>query len=219
MQRNRLSPLALFFCVLLVLSLSLAGCGGLRFAPSQSQRQLAFTTHQAARSAADLGLSPGSEAAKQIVVGTAAALAYSGMPKTPEISDYDTTAAQAASDAARRPAAQDVFNAAEGGLSLASQLLIALGFGGAGIGGKKLIDWLALARQKSDALREVVQGNELLVEYFKDENKTAELSVFKAAQNSQQSDTTKLLVAKECIPLATASVVVTPATPATPASV
>ena len=215
MQRNRLFPLALSLCVLLVLSLSLAGCGGLRFAPSQSQKQLAFATHQAARSAADLGLQPGSEAAKQIVVGTAASLAYSGMPQTPEIADYDTTAAQAASDAARRPAAQDVFNAAEGGLSLASQLILALGFGGAGIGGKKLIDWIALARQKSDAFKEVVQGNELLAQYLRDQGKTAELNTFKAAQTSVQSPQTELLVTAERIPIKRQIVIAQP-TPIVP---
>jgi len=216
MQRNRLSPLALSFCVLLVLSLSLAGCGGLRFAPSQSQKQLAFATHQSARSAADLGLQPGSEAAKQIVVGTAASLSYSGMPQTPEISDYDTTAAQAASDAARRPAAQDVFNAAEGGLSLASQLILALGFGGAGIGGKKLIDWIALARQKSDAIKQVVQGNALFTQYLSDQGKVAELEVFKQAQTSVQSPQTELLVTAERIPIKRQIVIPQP-TPIVPA--
>jgi len=192
--------LQLLLCVLVVLTFSfLAGCGSLRFAPSESQKQLAFSTHQTAAAAADLGLQPGSVAAGKLVDGTAAALAYTGMPKSPQIEDYSTTASQAAEDAARRPTADDVFTAAEGGLSLAAELAILFGAGGVGIGGKKLLDWIALARKKSAALKEVVQGNDLLANYLRNNGKTAELDAFKASQNTKQSDQTKLLVAAERI--------------------
>ena len=199
MSRNRLFPPSL--CILVALTFLLAGCGSLRLAPSESQKQLTFSTHQTARTAADLGLAPGSVAARQMVEGTAASLAYAGMPQSPKIADYDATASAAAADAVRRPTADDVFTAAEGGLSLAAELALLFGAGGVGLGGKKLIDWIALARQKSEALKEVVQGNELLTQYLGEQGKAAELTAFKRAQTSTQSPKTELLVTAERIPM------------------
>ena len=206
----------LTLCILLFAFFLLTGCNGLRFAPTESQKQIAFTTHQAARTAADLGLEPGCVAAKQLVSGTAASLAYSGMPASPEIADYDATASAAAADATRRPTADDVFEAAEGGLSLAAELALLFGAGGVGLGGKKLIDWIALAQKKSKALKEVVQGNELLTQYLSDQGKTAELTTFKRAQTSVQSPQTELLVTAERIPLKRQAAYVQP-TPVAPA--
>ena len=215
MSRNRLFPPSL--CILVALTFLLAGCGSLRLAPSESQKQLTFSTHQTARTAADLGLAPGSVAARQMVEGTAASLAYAGMPQSPKIADYDATASAAAADAVRRPTADDVFTAAEGGLSLAAELALLFGAGGVGLGGKKLIDWIALARQKSEALKEVVQGNELLTQYLGEQGKAAELTAFKRAQTSTQSPKTELLVTAERIPIKRQIVIAQPTTPPVPA--
>jgi len=172
----------------------ISGCESLRFTPSEPQKQIALQTHMAARTVNEKGADPGSQAAEQLVDGTETALAYIGMPKSPDIEDYATTSQQARDDAGKRPVADDVFQAAEQGLSLAAELAILFGVGGAGFGGKKLLDWLKLAREKNKALQEIVQGNE----YFKKKCSTpGELRTFKESQEfAQLTPTTKRLVAE-----------------------
>jgi len=176
-------------CVVLLL---ICGCSEqLRFAASESQKQIALQTHMTARAVNENGADPGSQAAEQLVDGTETALAYIGMPKSPDIEDYATTSQQARDDAVKRPVAEDVFEAAEQGLSLAAELAILFGVGGAGFGGKKLLDWLKLAREKNKALAEIVHGNELLKKSLTD----AQLQLFKKAQNDAQvTPSTKVLV-------------------------
>ncbi len=187
---------------ILILSISvllLLSCGceeHLRFAPSESQKKLAWQSHITARDIEASGTDAHSPAAKQQVESTVVSLKYIGLPKDPVIVDYATTAAQAQADAAKRPAAGDVLEQVEGGLSLAAELAILFGVGSAGFGGKRLLDWLKLAREKNKALKEIVQGNE----FFKQNLSSLKLPVgvlkaFKNAQNAaQQSQPTKRLV-------------------------
>jgi len=186
--------------VFLVLSLfligaigAISGCNSLRFAPSEAQKQIAFDTYQTAQAVNTTGAAAASPAAQKLVTGTAAALAYTGMPADPVIPDYDAAAAQATADAAARPTAVDVIEAADEGLSLFSELAIALGLGGLGYGGKKLSDWLALAKQRSAALKEVVKNNELFKSSALAANNAAAVDLFKQAQ-AAQSPETKVLV-------------------------
>jgi hypothetical protein len=202
MKTPRNPSLTIVLTIFILLScLIFSGCGNLRFGPSESQKQLAFTTYKNAAEVAKLGAEAASPATRQIVEGTAAALAYTGMPKAPEVEDYPAALEQAQADAVKRPKSADVFDAAEGGLSLAAELAILLGAGGAGIGGKKVIDWIALARNKSNALREVVEGNELLKEYLKVNGKDGELDAFKEFQGQKQTADTAKLVALERLPI------------------
>ena len=193
---------ALIIVLLVFIAALICGCGNLRFAPSEDQKQLTFATHQLALSVNEGGSVPKSAATGKLVTGTAASLAYAGMPKSPVIEDYSATAEQAAADAQRRPTAEDVFDAAEGGLSLAAELAILIGVGGAGVGGKKVVDWITLARQKSAALKDVVQGNEIFTNYLETHNGTNDqaLIAFKQSQSQQQSDATIELVALERLP-------------------
>ena len=191
----------LLIIVLIIFIASLTGCGNLRFGPSEAQKQVAFRTYKNAAEVDKVGAEAASPATRQVVEGSAAALAYTGMPKAPEVEDYPAALEQAQADAVKRPKSADVFDAAEGGLSLAAELAILLGAGGAGIGGKKVIDWIALARNKSNALREVVEGNELLKDYLKVNDKDSELKAFKVFQEQKQTADTAKLVALERLPI------------------
>lgn len=182
-------PLALVFLC------GLCGCNSLRFAPTEAQQQIAFDTYQTAQAVNTAGAAASSPATQKLVTGTAAALAYTGMPASPTISDYDATAGQAASDAAARPTAVNVIEAADEGLSLIAELAIALGLGGLGYGGKKLSDWIALAKQRSTALKEVVKNNELFKDLAAGKNNTEAVALFKQAQ-ATQSPETRVLVAE-----------------------
>ena len=197
MKRFVKSTITLVFlctCALLLLS---SGCqDSLRFAPGEPQKKIAWQAHITARDIEAGGTDAHSPAAKQQVEATAVSLKYIGLPSDPEIVDYATTAAQAQADAAKRPTAGDVFEQVEGGLSLAAELAILFGVGGAGFGGKKLLDWLKLAREKNKALQEIVQGNE----FFKQNLSSLKLpdgvlKAFKDAQKAaQHSQPTKRLV-------------------------
>ena len=183
--------IALVVCPLLLFS---SGCAEqLRFAASESQKQIALNTHLAARAANVNGAMPGSTATHQLMAGTETSLAYIGMPASPQIADYDATLLQARTDSTRRPDSNDVFTNIEKGLSLASALAIALGFGGAGVGGKKILDWIAMAKAKVKALEEVVRGNEILKQAMTPDEKKA----FKDAQAAaQKTPSTPVLVAE-----------------------
>ncbi|MHC4397873.1 MAG: hypothetical protein ACYS1A_19690, partial [Planctomycetota bacterium] len=123
MNRKSLTLLLLCCCALL----PCAGCEALRFAPNQAQKKIALQGHLTARKIEAQGTGAHSPAAAQQVQATQAALTYIGMPKDPVITDYDTTVAAAQADAARRPDANDVFAAVEGGLSIAEQLAALFG--------------------------------------------------------------------------------------------
>lgn len=179
--------------IIAALCIFIAGCSdSLRFAPGESLKQNAELTHNLAVKVNAEGAAPQSEATKQLELGTRASVAYIGRPaEPPDTTQFDTISAQANIEGARRPDSSDVFNAAESGLSLAAELLILFGAGGAGFGGKKLLDWIALAKEKSDALKQIVQGNEI----FKKAVAPEVVDKFKDAQ-SMQSPATKSLVAE-----------------------
>lgn len=169
---------------------AVGGCDTLRFAPSEFQKQIALKTHLTARSVAHSGAQPGTETTDQLIEGTAVALQFTGMPSDPDIEDYTATLDQAADDAARRPEIDDVFDAADEGLGLAAQLAILFGFGGGGIGGKKVLEWIAVARNKSKALQEIVQGNEQLKGMLKSANVP---DAFGSAHGAQTPATRRLV--------------------------
>jgi hypothetical protein len=95
----------------------LIGCeDGLRFAPSESLKQVAELTHDLAAKINAEGTSPGSPASERVMTGARASLLYMGRPKAPaEIEQFDTVTAQAITDAAKRP---DPWQVADSALEL-----------------------------------------------------------------------------------------------------
>jgi len=181
-------------CLLLPLVLcafaGLTGCSSLRFAPSESQRQIAFNTYQNAAVIAEKGAEPASPAAVQVLEGAATALAYTGMPAEPEITDYPQVLEAAQADSTKRPDIADIAEPIDAGLSLAAELAILFGAGGVGVAGKKLTDWIKLAREKNQALSEIIAGNEL----FKKSADPTVVKAFYTAQSDKQSPATETLV-------------------------
>ena len=175
--------------------LLLGGCNGspLRFAPSEAQKQAAWQSHLIARTVDTAGAEADSPATNALVQGTQAALAYSGMPAEPTTEDIDATLAQANADATRRPTGADVIDAVDDGLGLGADLLLALGLGGTVIGGKKIADLIAAARQRAEALKEVILNNELFKAQAEAAGNEQALDLFKKAQLAQTQET-KILV-------------------------
>lgn len=171
--------------VMAVMVVFCAGCEsiGLRNTATESQKQVAWHGHLSAMAVEKEGTGPHSPAAKKLVQATQVALTDTGLPKNPNIVDYETTAAQAQKDAALKPTTEQAFQAVEQGLSLAAELAIVFGVGGTSIGGLKLAEWIKKARQKSDALKEIVQNNELL--------KKADAAAYTAMKNAQRNQTEK----------------------------
>lgn len=184
--------------VICLLSIGLfTGCEPLRFAPTENQKITAELTYNLAQKVNTEGTASESPVTKKLCEGTRAAVLYIGRPKEPPaIEQFDTVAVSAQTDAIRRPEANDIFDTVEGGLSLAAQLAILFGMGGFGFGGKKLLDWLSLARKSSNALKEIVKGNELLKNQLIGGKDDAVIQAFKDSQKITQSSDTRVLVTK-----------------------
>ena len=183
--------------VLGVFVVMLVGCDGLRFAPGQAQKQNAYLHHRTVQATALRAVaeeaSPVLQSLSQRATGQSEAImAYYGLPQ--ELPESDTLeqllsgeneqVTRAAGLAAiRRPDPWDVAdNLLEMGIAVAGV------FGG--VFGTRALRALQVARQKSEALREIVQNNEL----FKQQN-PEQAGTFKQAQQLQ-SDTTRTLVAQ-----------------------
>lgn len=201
MHKNylRLTVIYCLFAIFLTCLLTLfTGCNGIRFAPTAAQQQSAELTYNLASAINSHGTDPQSPASQKLVDGTMASLIYTGRPSTPpDISNFETINSQAGLDAQGRPAIDDVFAEADGWLGLAGELAILLGFGGTAIGGKKALEWIALARSKSKALSEVVSGNEVLKKHLEQAGDSNALNLFKQSQQAIQKDKTPSIVALE----------------------
>ncbi len=178
------------YAAILVAVVILIGCDGLRLAASEAQKKIAFQGAATARAVEAEGTEPFSAAATQLVDATAVSLSYVGLPVNPEIRNYATTVAKAGQDAARRPDLVDVIASADGYFGLVGDLAILFGLGGVGFGGKKLLDWIALARRKAKALQEIIDGNEI----FKAEAGGKAVGVFRESHIKKQSKSTAQLV-------------------------
>ncbi|HOK94763.1 MAG TPA: hypothetical protein PK052_05305 [Anaerohalosphaeraceae bacterium] len=176
--------------------LLLAGCG-LRYAATEQQKENAWlhwrVCRQAAETAAEensssplCGLTALAEAQSEAFV-----LDY-GLPAwRPEednsaalLDEAKAAAAQAQADAAKRP---DVWAAADGLLELAIGLAGLVG----GVYGARAAGFLKTARAKSQALQEIIAGNELFKRLYPDQ-----AGRFKEAQ-AHQSASTRQIVASE----------------------
>lgn len=178
--------------LLIVFLCLISGCDTLRLAPTEAQKQIAFRTHLNARAVDADDAEPQTPATQQLVGGTGASLQFTGMPNAPDIADYGATLQQAYADAAERPTTETIFEAVEGGLSLAAQLALLLGCGGTTWGGVKIAEWIVRARKKSQGLQEIIDANKDFLAATNEQVK----GLFKAAQNNKQSTDTKKIVAE-----------------------
>jgi hypothetical protein len=183
--------------VALVLMCLTVGCDTLRLAPSERQKQNAWLHNRTAAVAADTAKaeesSPELRALTQLSeLQSRAFTSYCGLPK--EYPPAETTAqilgesnwklaSAAVTESAQRP---DPWQVADSVLEFGISLGALLG----GVCGTRLIRFLKDARAKSQALKEIVEGNEL----FK-KQQPAQAKAFKAAQQDQSPQTRQLVAA------------------------
>jgi len=177
--------------------LAVSGCDGLRFAPSEAEKQNVYlhkrTVECAARQAERENSSADLQQLTQAAANQSEAIvAHYGLPavlpKTDSIealvgAENEQVTAAARADAVERP---DPWEVADGMLELGIAVAGVVG----GVYGSRAAAGLKLAQEKSRALREVIAGNEL----FKRQNPEAAGS-FKEAQGGQ-SPSTRTLVAE-----------------------
>jgi hypothetical protein len=172
-----------------------AGCDSLRFAPSEVQKQNAYLHNRTAMMAAEIAEDEGGSNKLQSLtklseLQSRSFVAYCGLPKefpkaeTAEDALSDSSfgiANDAILDSGQRP---DLWSLADSGLELA--IGIAGLFGG--VYGAKAVGFLKQAKVKSQALKEIVEGNELFKKLNADK-----VEQFKQAQEGQSVET-KMIV-------------------------
>jgi len=179
----------------IVLFVFVAGCDSLRFAPSEVQKQNAYLHNRTAMMAAELAEDEGGSnklqnLAKLSEFQSRSFVSYCGLPKefpraeTAEDvlseSNLDITN-NAISDSGQRP---DMWSLADSGLELAIGICALIG----GVYGTKAVAFLKQAKVKSQALKEIIEGNEL----FKKMN-ADKVEQFKQAQEDQSVETKKIV--------------------------
>ena len=190
MMKKSVIVVAVVFVVLL------AGCGSLRFAPGEAQRQNAWLHNRTAQIAADVARTEDTSSelqglTKLCEVQSRAFTADYGLPA--EFPPADTVdailtesnqqlAGLALAEAGQRP---DVWDLADGMIDLG--IAAAALFGG--VYGVKVARFLKEARAKSKALREIIVGNEI----FKRQH-TNSAQAFKEAHRNQSPQTRQLVV-------------------------
>jgi len=187
-------------CILMVVWIivitTASGCDNLRFAPKEIQKQNAYLHNRTIQAAVVKSQKEESSPTLRKLISQAekqseVVLAYYGMPreipdcqKVEDILNEENTSLtnHAYIEASQRPDPWD----------LADHLLemsIALSGIAGGVFGGKLMRSLKLARQKSQALREIITGNER----FKQQNPVSTTSFKQAHQG--QSEATRTIVA------------------------
>jgi hypothetical protein len=190
-MKKILAGVVLVFCVILM------GCDSLRFAPSEQQKQNAWLHNRTAFAAVQQADSQDcstelKQLAKLSELQSRAFVSYYGLPE--ELPQADNSqqiltesnfqlADTALTESAERP---DGWQVADNVLELGIGICALLG----GVYGTKAVDFLKDAKTKSQALREIIAGNEL----FKRQNAQS-VQAFKDAQQGQ-SATTRQLVAE-----------------------
>jgi len=183
--------------VALVLMCLTAGCDTLRLAPSEQQKQNAWLHNRTAAVAAEAAKAEQSSQELQALtqlseLQSRAFTSYCGLPQ--EYPPAETTeqilgesnwqlANTAVTESAQRP---DPWQVADSVLEFG--IGIAALFGG--VCGTRAVRFLKDARTKSQALKEIVEGNEI----FK-KQQPSQTKAFKAAQQNQSPETRQLVAA------------------------
>jgi hypothetical protein len=173
----------------------LAGCDTIRFAPTEIQKQNAYLHQRTAKLSADTAQAESASTKLKALADLShlqskSFTTYFGLPSQLPAADAAedvlsgaglSIANQSLIESAERP---DPWLAADALLELGIGISAILG----GVYGTKAVKFLKDARTKTEALKEVIKGNEL----FKKHN-PASVNAFKQAQQSQ-SPQTKTLV-------------------------
>ena len=181
--------------ILILLCFLLSGCGSLRFAPTEGQKQNAWLHNRTATVAAETARrDSGSEELQALTrlsdLQSRAFISYYGLPR--EFPPADTAedilrqssfqlAKSALQESADRP---DAWQLADNVFELAIGICALLG----GVYGTRAVRFLREARIKSQALREIIAGNEL----FKKDHQ-AYASAFKESHKDQSAATRQIV--------------------------
>ncbi len=179
----------------MLIFLLLAGCGSLRFAPNEAQKQSAWLHNRTAVFVADTARAENTSEKLQALtrlgeVQSRAFTTYYGLPK--DFPQADTAedilaesnwklAGSAIQTGAKRP---DGWKVADSALELGIGICALFG----GVYGTQAVRFLRNARTKSKALQEIIGGNEL----FKQQNASS-TAAFKQAHNNQSPQTRRLV--------------------------
>ncbi len=183
------------FATLILQCLLLAGCDSLRFAPTEAQKQNAWLHNRTATMAADTARNEAASKKLQALTGLSqlqsrAFTSYYGLPKEfPRADTAEEILAQsnfrlaqtALQQSADRP---DAWQLADNAFELAIGISALLG----GVYGTRAVRFLKQARKKSQALQEIIAGNEL----FKKEHE-AYAGEFKQAHKDQSPQTRQIV--------------------------
>lgn len=198
MKRQSGSNGCVFFILLIgIPMIGVAGCDSLRLAPSEQQKQNAWLHNRTAAVAAETAKTEQSSQQLQALtqlseLQSRAFTSYCGLPKeyppaeTPEqiLGESNQQLASAAvTESAERP---DPWQVADSVLEFGIAVCGLLG----GVCGTRAVQFLQDARTKSQALKEIIAGNE----QFKQQQPT-QVEAFKAAQQEQSPETRQLVAA------------------------
>ena len=192
-KRAGMPKSATFLCMLACYLMS--GCDSLRFTPNEAQKQNAWLHNRTATVAAETARAENTSEKLRALTGLSevqsrAFSSYYGLPKefpqaeTAEdiLSESNWQLARTALRAgADRP---DTWQVADSMLELGIGVCALLG----GVGGTRAVRFLRDARTKSQALREIVAGNEV----FKKQNEPS-AAAFKQAHQSQSPQTRQIV--------------------------
>ncbi len=173
----------------------LAGCDSLRFAPTEAQKQNAWLHNRTTTIAAETARSENTSEELQALTGLSQLqsrtfTSYYGLPKEfPQADTAEDILAQSSFRLARTALAEsadrpDAWQLADNAFELAIAISALLG----GVYGTRAVRFLKQARKKSQALQEIVAGNEL----FKKEHK-AYAGEFKQAHKDQSPQTRQIV--------------------------
>lgn len=174
-----------------------AGCDGLRYAPSEEQKQNAYLHHRTVQMSALQAKAEDVSTQLQSLTQAAAAqsdamMAYVGMPRELPPADTAETVLSQANAAITQAAYQqgiqrpDPWQAADSLLELGIAVAGVVG----GVYGARAVSALKIAREKSQALREIIEGNELFKQI-----QPEQAEAFKQAQAKQSAATRQLVAA------------------------
>ncbi|MBI9015775.1 MAG: hypothetical protein JEZ07_00805 [Phycisphaerae bacterium] len=182
--------------ILIAMPLMISGCGNLRLAPNQDQKQNAYLHFRTTQTAAQLAHDQNypqtmQDLTNQSVSQSSAILNYYGMPEQlPESDNAESILSQANNDITTR-ASHSALQRPDPWSIADDVLQVAIGIAGVfgGLLGGRVVNSLKVAKEKSTALKEIVQGNEI----FKAQNPQS-IQAFKQAQQNQSQPTKKLVM-------------------------
>jgi len=181
--------------MLILVWVLLAGCQSLRFAPSEAQKQNAWLHNRTAQITTETARQEQTSEKLQALtqlgeVQSRAFVSYCGLPKEfPQAESAEDILRESNWQLARTALTQsmdrpDTWQVADSALELAIGICALVG----GVYGTRAVRFLKDARTKSQALKEIITGNEL----FKKQNPT-QADMFKEAQRAQSPQTRQIV--------------------------